>query len=155
MTETFEFRHPLVGLIDEITRLNGRLKSVFSAARRSVALGESELMVLSAVVEAERPPTVPQIGRSFGVARQIVQRAANALIEDGFLEPLANPDHKRAPLLGATAAGLAVKRKADHCADTVAADLAESLDPQALGELTTALHRLRKQLEAQLRGGEG
>ncbi len=151
----FDSRHPLVGLIDEISRLNGRLKSTFAVSRRAVGLSDSEMMVLNAVVEAERPPTVPQIGRSLGNPRQLVQRAANALIAEGLIAGAPNPDHKRAALLYATASGIALKRRADAKADEVASAMAASLDPAALRAVTRELRALRKQLEAQLRSGEG
>jgi DNA-binding MarR family transcriptional regulator len=154
MRGPFDSRHPLVGLIDEISRLNGRLKSTFAAVRRAAGLNESEMMVLNAVVEAERLPTVAQIGRSLGNPRQLVQRAANALLAGGLIEAAPNPDHKRAALLRATASGIALKRKADARADEVAGGMAASLDPAAVRAVTHELRALRKQLEAQLRGGE-
>ena len=150
----FDSRHALIALVDEVHRLGGRLKSLFADARRSVDLGDSELMVLNAVVEADRPPTVSQIGRSLGQARQIVQRAANALESEQLIEMMTNPDHKRAPLLVATAAGTAMKRQADACADAIAADLAEGFEAPVLAQITTDLHRLRKQLETRMRGGD-
>ncbi len=155
MDGPFDSRHPLVGLIDEISRLNGRLKTTFAASRRAVGLNDSEMMVLNAVVEAERPPTVPQIGRSLGNPRQLVQRAANALIAEGLIAAAPNPDHKRAALLCATGSGIALKRQADARADEVANKMAASLDPAAVREVTRDLRVLRKQLEAQLRRGEG
>src|SRR5688500_17577937 len=110
----FDSRHPLVGLVDETQRLNGRLRSVFAASRQSVGLGDSEIMVLNAVVEADHAPTVAQIGRSLGHPRQLIQRAANSLREAGFIESADNPDHRRALLLKPTGAGIALKRKADR-----------------------------------------
>ncbi len=148
----FDSRHPLVGLSDELIRLNGRLKSLFHAPRREAGLGDSELGVLNAVVEAEHPPTVPQIGRSFGQPRQLVQRAANSLIDMGLLETMPNPDHKRAVLLRATERGVALKREIDRVADARAADLAGGMDAGAIREATQALGAIRRQLEAQLRG---
>jgi DNA-binding MarR family transcriptional regulator len=155
MPGRFDSRHPLVGLVDEISRLNGRLKSTFAASRRAVGLNESEMMVLNAVVEAERPPTVPQIGRSLGHPRQLVQRAANALSAAALIESAPNPDHKRAALLCATAGGIALKRQADAQADEVASKMAAALDPAAVYAVTRELRALRQQLEAQLRGGGG
>ena len=148
----YESRHPLVGLVDEIARLHGRLKSTFADARRAVGLGESEMMVLNAVVEAERPPTVPQIGRSLGTPRQLVQRAANALVEAGLIETAPNPDHKRAALLRATDRGLAVKRDADAQAEAIAAALAPGIDAEATRAATRSLKALRQQLETYHRG---
>lgn len=152
MISRFDSRNPLVGLVDEISRLNGRLKSVFADSRRVVGLGESEMTVLNAVVEAERAPTVPQIGRSLGHPRQLIQRAANALVADGLIETRPNPDHKRAPLLRATDKGVALKREADVCADAIAASLADVIDQDGAAAAASALRVIRKQLEARLRG---
>lgn len=144
-------RHPLVGLSDELIRLNGRLKSLFAHARRSEGLGDSELSVLNAVVEADRPPTVPQIGRSFGQPRQIVQRAANSLMDAGLIEAEPNPDHKRAVLLRATPQGVALKREIDARADAIAEEVAGGIDAEAVHSATRALREIRRDMEARLR----
>ena len=149
----FDSRHPLVGLVDETSRLTGRLKSLFAASRQSVGLNDSEIMVLNAVVEADRAPTVAQIGRSLGHPRQLIQRAANSLRDAGLIEAADNPDHKRAPLLAPTQAGLALKRKADALAEEIAERLMPALDESGLRETTQALRAIRKQLEARLRAG--
>jgi len=144
-------RHQLVALVDEVVRLGGRLKSAFAAARRDVGLGESEFMVLNAVVEAERPPTVPRIGRSLGRPRQLVQRAANSLEAAGLIRSVPNPDHKRAVLLIAEKKGIAIKRKADACADRIADALGKGLDLDRVRATANALRALRRQVEARLR----
>lgn len=149
--EAFDSRHPLVGLVDETIRLNSRLRSVFAAARQDSALNDSEQMVLNAVVEAERAPTVAQIGRSMGEARQLVQRAANSLRDAGLIEMADNPDHKRAPLLHPTPRGIDVKRAIDQRADTIAEDLIPALDLDDVRGTTEALRVIRRQLEARLR----
>jgi len=154
MSGKFDSRHPLVGLSDELIRLNGRLKSVFAGARRSEGLGDSELSVLNAVVEADRPPTVPQIGRSFGQPRQIIQRAANSLIAAGLIETLPNPDHKRAILLRATERGTAMKRGFDARADMLAKSLTAGIDAEEIRAAAAALGAIRKQLESRLRAVE-
>lgn len=150
----FDSRHPLVGLVDETIRLNSRLRSVFAAARQESALNDSEQMVLNAVVEAgrmERAPTVAQIGRSMGQARQLVQRAANALRDAGLIEMKDNPDHKRAVLLYPTARGIALKREIDVRADTIAEEMTPALDLDDVRAATGALRAIRRQLEARLR----
>lgn len=154
MSGKFDSRHPLVGLSDELIRLNGRMKALFAGARRPDGLGDSELSVLNAVVEADRPPTVPQIGRSFGQPRQLVQRAANSLIDAGLIEAAPNPDHKRAVLLRATAQGIALKRGIDARADEIAATIAAGVDAENVRTATAALRVVRKQLEERLRSGE-
>jgi DNA-binding MarR family transcriptional regulator len=150
----FDSRHPLVGLSDELIRLNGRLKGMFADARRPDGLGDSEMTVLNAVVEADRPPTVPQIGRSLGQPRQIVQRAANSLMDAGLIETAPNPDHKRAVLLRATAQGTQLKREIDGRADTIAEAVAGDLDAVLVREATAALRQIRQQLEVRLRDAD-
>ncbi len=151
MRVRFESRHPLVGLSDELIRLTGRLKSLFADARRNAGLGDSELGVLNSVVEAERPPTVSQIGRSIGQPRQLIQRAANALVDAGLIETMPNPDHKRAVLLRATTRGIAVKREVDGQADETAEAVWTASENTGVREATNALRSIRQQLEAQLR----
>lgn len=151
----FDSRHPLVGLSDELIRLNGRLKGLFAGARRSEGLGDSELMVLNSVVEADRPPTVPQIGRSLGQPRQLVQRAANSLIEAELIEAVPNPDHKRAVLLRATGQGVALKREIDARADAIAEEVTGNIDADLVRQATTLLGAIRKELEARLRASDG
>ena len=152
MDGKFDSRHPLVGLSDELIRLNGRLKSLFSGPRRNAGLGDSEMGVLNAVVEAESAPTVPQIGRSFGQPRQQVQRAANGLMAAGLVEAVPNPDHKRAVLLRATERGMALKREIDAEADARAESLAGGLDAEDVRAVTRGLGAIRRELEAHLRG---
>lgn len=147
----FDSRHPLVGLVDETIRLNSRLRSVFAAVRQACALNDSEYMVLNAVVEAATPPTVAQIGRSMGEARQLVQRAANSLRDGGLIETVDNPDHKRAPLLRPTEEGARIKRVLDARADTLAADLLPADDLDAVRQATQQLRAFRRTLEARLR----
>lgn len=151
MAGKFDSRHPLVGLVDETSRLTGRLKSVFAVSRQSVGLGDSETMVLNSVVEAERAPTVAQIGRSLGHPRQLIQRAANSLRDAGLIETADNPDHKRAPLLKPTEKGFALKRQADKLAEEIAERLMPALDENGVRETTAVLRAIRKQLEARLR----
>lgn len=146
-------RHPLTSLVDELARLHGRFKSAFAAARDETGLGSTELLVLTSIVEAERAPTVPQIGRSLGQPRQLIQRAVNSLSARGLLETLPNPDHKRAVLLRATQEGFGLKREIDTRAEAIATSIGEKVDLDNARAAAGLLRILRKQLEAQMRGG--
>ena len=151
MLESSESRNALIALVDEVSRLHGRLRSAFAESRRSVGLGDTELMVLTAVIVGERAPTVSKIGRSLGYPRQIVQRAANALVASGLIDTAPNPDHKRAPLLMPTDAGKAIKQQADVTADRIAADLSAGFDIAATADAVQRLHHVRKALENRMR----
>lgn len=141
----------MIGMIDSVTRVQGRLKGAFAEARSSTGLAEMEMTVLNAVVEAERPPTVPQIGRSLGHPRQVIQRATNQLVSAELIVAIANPDHKRAPLLVPTAKGRGLKKAADVRGAAIASDLLRSVDRELVVEATELLEKIRHQLESHVR----
>lgn len=143
--------NPLVRLTDEVVRLQGRIKSIFAGSNGVTGLPAMELTVLTAVIEASSAPTVPQIGRSLGRPRQVIQRATNALIEAGLIEAVPNPNHKRAPLLLPTRRGKAVKRKADLCALKTANAFLRRVDAARCSRLAEDLRDLRGEIEDYLR----
>jgi len=143
-----ENRHPLVGLADEVIRLHGRLAAVNGDRGETGGLTGAQALVLTAVINAERPPTVPQIGRSLGHARQSVQRIANVLIAQGLVTSEENPDHKRAPLLLPTEAGRAVHGRLQDRAQVWIARITEGIDAGDIIAATKTLRTLRERLEA-------
>lgn len=151
MLKSSRTSHPIILLIDEVLRLSPRLRTIFAGVTSAVGLSAMETTVLSAVIDARTAPTVPQIGRSLGHPRQVIQRAANALIEKGLIDTAPNPHHKRAPLLLPTERGCAVKREADQCAMAQADALLDSLDADKCIRLGRELRELRGEIEAYLR----
>lgn len=147
--------NPAILMIDEVIRINGRLRSIFAGVNAATGLAPMESTVLTAVVQSRAPPTVPQIGRSLGHPRQVIQRAANALIGAGLIETAANPHHKRAPLLLATPAGLERKHQADAHASQAANALLEALGEDRCDRLTRDLRDMRTDIEAHLRARKG
>ena len=148
--------HPVVALIDELIRVNSRLRTVFSGTAEASGLSSMPLTVLTAVVESQIPPTVPQIGRSLGHPRQVIQRAANVLIEEGLIATQENPHHKRAPLLVATPSGEKLKSSVDKQALAAAEDFLSVIDANACEKLTRELRDLRSGIETytKLRNGK-
>jgi DNA-binding MarR family transcriptional regulator len=144
-------RHPMIRIIDEVIRLKSRLQSTFADARAATGLSPMESTVLTAVVEAQSPPTVSKIGRSLGNPRQVVQRAANRLIDAKLLQAIDNPDHKRAPLLHATSAGERLHREAESASRKTADSLAHALGLKECERLADDLHNLRSEIEAHLK----
>jgi DNA-binding MarR family transcriptional regulator len=144
---------PLVRLIDELVRLTGRLRTIFSSEEITESMSGMEATVLAAVVEASLPPTVPQIGRSLGHARQVIQRAANELVAAGLIRQEPNPHHKRAPVLLATADGVRIKRETEMRAAEATAQLAQRLGVDRCSHLATELHAMRGEIEAYFRSG--
>jgi DNA-binding MarR family transcriptional regulator len=138
-------------LLDELARIRGRIGTAFSPGRKQTGLTEVEWIVLNAVTGATNPPTVPQIGRSLGHARQVVQRAATRLVDHGLVEWIDNPDHKRAQRLVATADGRQMKMQADARGLEMAASLVQGLDPAVVTGAIDAIRTIRQHLEAQIR----
>ena len=134
-------------LFDALARLNGRLREAFEPLHRCNDLGNMERIVLTAVAGASQPPTVPRIGRSLGHTRQVIQRAANQLIERGLIEARPNPDHKRANLLKITPAGLSVYRSSRAVAAEVAERLDSAVDRSQIAQAVGLLNGIRRDLE--------
>lgn len=148
--------HHFIALLDELARTRGRTIVAFREIHQGQALSELESVVLNAVVGAMRPPTVPQIGRSLGHARQVIQRATDGLVERGLIATADNPDHKRARLLVPTDAGRAIKATADAHGLALAEALTEGLDTETIVRATASLHAIREVIEANLRkAGKG
>lgn len=136
---------------DEIARLRGRIRALYSETRSASGLAEMELTVLTATVNAASPPTVAQIGRSLGHPRQVVQRAANRLAELGLAAFADNPDHKRASLLVATGAGRALKADDHARAQAITEAILDRIDEAVFGRAADQLHTIRVEIEAHLR----
>lgn len=147
--------HPAISLIDELIRVNSRLRTVFAGATEASGLSSMQLTVLSAVVEAQTPPTVPQIGRSLGHPRQVIQRATSLLQEQGLIETADNPHHKRAPLLIATDSGKKIKLKADRQALAAAEDFLVLIGADTCEMLTEELRGLRSKIEVYTKTRKG
>src|SRR5271170_4594915 len=81
-------------LILEIFRFNGRLLAAGDRLAKPLGLTSARWQVLGAIEEGPLP--VAQIARNMGLARQNVQRLADVLQEEGFVQYNPNPDHQRA-----------------------------------------------------------
>ena len=95
----------LGGLVARILRLNGALAAAGERLTRPAGQTSARWQVL-AMVEDE-PHTVAEIARTLGLARQSVQRVADALEAGGFVRYAPNPRHARAQLVLLTDAGRA------------------------------------------------
>ena len=140
-----------IQLVDEIARARGRTDLAFRSIREAHDLTEVENVVLTAVTHAPRPSTVPQIGRSLGHPRQVIQRAADALAARGLIEWQDNPDHKRARLLIPTPQGTALREGDDAEGLRLATLLTEGIDPALIARAGADLRTIRMGLNENLR----
>jgi DNA-binding MarR family transcriptional regulator len=142
----------LVAILGEATRVAGRCVQIFSRVRHDCDLSGIEVLTLIAITHAATPPTVPQIGRSLGHPRQVIQRAVRVLEVRGLVQPLPNPGHKRAALLVGTEEGRELGRAIDAQAAEIIADLADGLDLDVgmLGAISEGLLALRDRIDERI-----
>jgi DNA-binding MarR family transcriptional regulator len=94
--------------------------------------------------------TVPQLARYRYVPRQSVQKLANEMLNDGVIEFLNNPAHKRSKLLRLTPKGEAVFQEMSDRIATLAETLAEQQDTDQLQNAANIMKQLHEQLRTML-----
>jgi DNA-binding MarR family transcriptional regulator len=93
------------------------------------------------------PCAVPRIADARRVTRQHIQALANGLLEQKFVEPTANPAHRRSPLLRLTAKGERTIRRLRQRESRALSRLPKGPGEAALRQATNTLRRLRAGLE--------
>lgn len=88
-----------------VFRLNGQLVEWGNHFCQPHGLTSARWQVLGAIALAPQPPTIPQIAAAMGVTRQGVLKQINLLVDEGLIQPLPNPAHKRSPLYALTPVG--------------------------------------------------
>jgi DNA-binding MarR family transcriptional regulator len=114
-------------LVVQVFRLNGLLAAAGDALAEPAGQTTARWRVLAAIERA--PSTVSQIARAWGLARQSVQRVADALVQEGLAAYEKNPGHRRAQLLRLTPRGRSVLRTIQAAqrvwADALGAEIGE------------------------------
>jgi DNA-binding MarR family transcriptional regulator len=93
-----------IHLVDETIRLYFRLRHVADQIHRKGALSGGRRGFLRSL-HAEGPQTVPDMARARAVTRQNAQVFVNSLLEEGLVEKIPNPAHKRSHLIELTDRG--------------------------------------------------
>ena len=88
-----------------VFRLNGQFVEWGNHFSQPHGLTTARWQVLGAIALAPQPPNVPQIAATMGVTRQGVLKQINLLADEGLVQPLPNPTHKRSPLYALTRIG--------------------------------------------------
>jgi DNA-binding MarR family transcriptional regulator len=91
-------------LVVQVFRLDGALTAAGDALAQPAGQTSARWRVLAAI--EQQPLTVAQIARAWSLARQSVQRIADALERDGLLVYENNPGDRRSKLATLTPAGL-------------------------------------------------
>ena len=101
-------------------------------------------------LELGGPQTVPQLARARPVSRQHIQTMVNQLAENGLVELIDNPAHRRSKLVRLTDAGRARFSELDAKIKALAAELAIEIDEDDLATAARVMVALSVRLEKML-----
>jgi DNA-binding MarR family transcriptional regulator len=132
-------------LVVQVFQLDGLLTAAGDRLAGPAGQSSARWRVLASVEEA--PATVSDIARSWGLARQSVQRVADALVAEGWAAYEDNPGHRRAQLVRLTPRGRRALRRIQAAqrswADALGAEIGETDLRQASSVLARAVEALR------------
>ena len=138
----------LTAVILETFRLNGALIEAGNEITKPYSLTSARWQVMGAIDLAGQPMTVAQIARRMGLSRQGVQRIVNDLVKIGLLEPIANIDHKRSPLIAISDKGEKVMLKVNQAQIVWVNQLSKGLNKQNIDQTLALLEMVRERLES-------
>ena len=130
----------LEALLVEVNGLANRLKSDAGTTLPNASRAALQLL------RRHGPQTVPQIARARFSSRQNIQILINRLQQEGLVEFVTNPDHKRSALVRLTSRGQAIIAEAGKEAAELSTRLLPSFSQSELSSATDVLSRLRSLL---------
>lgn len=135
-------RKLFLDLVLSLFRLNGLLLAEGDRMAAGVGLTSARWKVIGVIALAPAGVTVPGIARSLGQTRQAVQRITDVMHEDGLLRYVANPRHKRSPLVVLTDRGLQVYNDLRAVQDPWAIEQTEDIPEEELEASLRVVRRL-------------
>jgi len=140
--------NPLITLLEESIRFKESAQVILSEAIGGTALTRLERLILIAITESDVLQTAPQIGRTLGHSRQVVQKAANKLLELGLVRKLPNPDHKSAALFEPTAAGMKFEKQVGDTLEDIVKRVFTDKDLKLCERMARDIYKLRLLVES-------
>jgi DNA-binding MarR family transcriptional regulator len=137
----------LEALLVEVNGLANRLK----ATDPRVAIPSGSRAALQ-ILQRCGPQTVPQIARARFSSRQNIQILVNRLQQEGLVELVGNPEHKRSALVRLTSRGQAAIAQATAEETRLSTELLPEFSPTELSYATEVLNKLRKLLDGKKAG---
>ncbi|KJY87581.1 MarR family transcriptional regulator [Vibrio neptunius] len=143
-----EAKQHLSTLALSVFSLHGHFLSIAESIATQAGLTATRWQVLGAVGDSAL--TQAEIARQMGITRQSVQRTSKQLIDEGLLETLANPSHRKAMLLQPTQEGYKALAKLTPFHSAYAQQLVDELGEdklakmaQVASELSAAMDKLK------------
>lgn len=136
----------LAELIGESVRLHGRLVTASDRMAKDLGLTGARWQLLSVISRGQASYTVSELARWMGLARQSVQRLADALADEGLVAFRDNPKHRRAQLLELTAQGRRLLGRLDERRFRWARDAGANLGVAEIQAAAGLLRSVRQRL---------
>jgi DNA-binding MarR family transcriptional regulator len=136
----------MVEFVSQSFRLNSRLQLTADRMARDVGLSAARWQMLSVVGQATKPLTISDIARSMGLARQSVQRVADALSEEGLISYQPNPKHQRASLVTMTKQAATLLEQLDNRRIAWAREVADTLQVADIKAANAVLQAISEKL---------
>ncbi len=124
-----------------------RLKAMGDRLSAPAGLSPGKISLMRSLA-ADGPQSVAQIARSRPVSRQGVQQIADQLANDGLVEYVANPTHRRAKLARITPAGEKIMRQMLDQQHKAAAALAGNFNERSVRTAVAVLRNLGERLNS-------
>jgi DNA-binding MarR family transcriptional regulator len=102
-------------------------------------------------LKLEGAQTVPQLARSRSVSRQHIQKLANEMLQDGVIELVDNPAHKRSKLLHLTPKGEIILQELSAKIALDAENLAQKIDIEDLQIAFKVMELLSSELDKMIK----
>lgn len=140
----------LTELVLNVFRANGALSSWGDEFAAVAGLSTARWQMLGAVALAAQPMTAPRLAARMGMTRQGAQKQLNVLVQEGLVETLANPAHRRSPQYLLTPRGRTVFDSIDSRWNRHAAQASSSFRGQdlenaiAVLEILADLHSMKE-----------
>lgn len=137
---------PLSALINQTRSLFHRLAAVATLVHRQADMTGGKRGVLMELARGGNR-TVPEMARARPVSRQHIQSLVNLLVEDGTVEFLNNPAHKRSRLVSITPQGLTLVEAMIARERRLLSHIDVGLSNSEVEEATRALRAIRTAFE--------
>lgn len=121
---------------------NGRLVSAGNMLVAHLGLTSAWWQVLAALRYAPAPLTVAAIARGMGLTRQAVQRIVDLLAQQGLVQFLPNPQHRRAKLVGLTVAGIDAVNGAEGAVAPIDRAIVDRIGPARIRDAIATLQAM-------------
>jgi DNA-binding MarR family transcriptional regulator len=138
----------------EVFRLTARLNMLGDRLARHAGLSTARWQLLGAIDASADAESVAELARRMGLQRQSVQRTADTLADQGFIEYIPNPNHQRAKLTVLTEAGREALDTIHILRDQWADGIKDQLELGSLIKATETLIKLRALLDAENNGAD-